>query len=265
MHRPNVSRARWLALGVVLTMITTPAAAAAATVVYLKLNVVNTSTAATGLTGRFDDRLVRLINNGTGTAAGALGAVSKSATAAAINAYNSGGGPALSLTVPPGKAPVVVSAGAGKATNLNADKLDGLDSTQLVRRPVQPWREVGTPGQPPFECQQQIETCSDNWRNFGHGYNTAAFYRDPLGVVRLKGLVEPVGVTAFNVACHGSYFFVLPPGYRPAAIVIAPTIYQDKYARIDILPTGEVSLCLPNAWNTDDWFLLDGIAFRAAP
>src|SRR5688572_16970428 len=34
-------------------------------------------------------------------------------------------GPALNLTVPAGRAPLTVSAGAGKALNLNADKLDG--------------------------------------------------------------------------------------------------------------------------------------------
>jgi hypothetical protein len=41
---------------------------------------------------------------------------------------NTGSGPALGLTVRAGKAPLVVNAKAGKATNLNADKLDGHDS-----------------------------------------------------------------------------------------------------------------------------------------
>jgi hypothetical protein len=41
---------------------------------------------------------------------------------------NNGTGPALSLEANAGRAPLVVNASAGKATNLNADKLDGKDS-----------------------------------------------------------------------------------------------------------------------------------------
>ena len=46
---------------------------------------------------------------------------------------NTGSGSALGLSVRAGKAPLVVNARAGKATNLNADKLDGLDSRQFVQ------------------------------------------------------------------------------------------------------------------------------------
>jgi hypothetical protein len=42
---------------------------------------------------------------------------------------NRGSGPALGITVRAGTAPLVVSAKAGKAINLNADKLDGHDSS----------------------------------------------------------------------------------------------------------------------------------------
>jgi hypothetical protein len=41
---------------------------------------------------------------------------------------------ALGLTVAAGHAPITVSSGAGKATNLNADLLDGRDSSAFVRR-----------------------------------------------------------------------------------------------------------------------------------
>lgn len=47
---------------------------------------------------------------------------------------NSGAGPALGLAVGAGKAPLVVNATAGKATNLNADKLDGLNSTDFYKK-----------------------------------------------------------------------------------------------------------------------------------
>jgi hypothetical protein len=42
------------------------------------------------------------------------------------------GASGVGVTVPSGKAPIKVNSAAGKATNLNADKLDGLDSTRLV-------------------------------------------------------------------------------------------------------------------------------------
>lgn len=45
---------------------------------------------------------------------------------------NNGSGPALGLTVGSGKPPLVVNADAGKATHLNADLLDGKDSTAFV-------------------------------------------------------------------------------------------------------------------------------------
>jgi hypothetical protein len=45
---------------------------------------------------------------------------------------NSGSGPALGLTVGAGEPPLVVNANAGKATHLNADQLDGKDSTAFV-------------------------------------------------------------------------------------------------------------------------------------
>lgn len=47
---------------------------------------------------------------------------------------NSGSGPALGITVPAGRAPLVVSAKAGKAVNLNADKLDGHDASYFASK-----------------------------------------------------------------------------------------------------------------------------------
>lgn len=46
---------------------------------------------------------------------------------------NNGGGPALKLEANSGKPPLVVNADAGTATNLDADKVDGLDSPALMR------------------------------------------------------------------------------------------------------------------------------------
>jgi hypothetical protein len=57
----------------------------------------------------------------------------RSNTASAVTSLiKSGAGPALQLVVPAGQPPIVVNATAGKATNLNADKLDGKDSTAFA-------------------------------------------------------------------------------------------------------------------------------------
>jgi hypothetical protein len=49
------------------------------------------------------------------------------------NTSTMAGASALGLSVASGHAPLVVSSGAGKAYNLNADKLDGIDSTGFVK------------------------------------------------------------------------------------------------------------------------------------
>jgi hypothetical protein len=60
---------------------------------------------------------------------------SANATVFSIRNTNSAGGTearGLSITVPAGRAPIVVNPGASKALNLSADKLDGLDSSAFL-------------------------------------------------------------------------------------------------------------------------------------
>ncbi len=70
--------------------------------------------------------------------ANSAGAVSKLTASIAgpalqlVNQSTASAATALSLNVASGKPPLKVNASAGKATNLNADRLDGLDSTRLV-------------------------------------------------------------------------------------------------------------------------------------
>jgi hypothetical protein len=70
--------------------------------------------------------------------ANSAGAVSKLTASIAnpalelVNQSTATAATALSLNVASGKPPLKVNASAGKATNLNADRLDGLDSTRLV-------------------------------------------------------------------------------------------------------------------------------------
>lgn len=95
------------------------------------LGVVNTVNALTTLTGSLNARLLQVTNTSTGAGAGAIGAINKGAGASTIRAQNDGNGPALGLFVTNNVPPIVTNSN-GKVTNLNADSLDGLDSSNFL-------------------------------------------------------------------------------------------------------------------------------------
>jgi hypothetical protein len=239
--RKLVSRNRAaIAVGIAIAVLSSGTAAA---VSYIVLGTTNTAGTTTTLRSSVNGTVLQISNTNStgGTSAKGIG-----------------------ITAPAGRAPIVVNSTAGKATNLNADKLDGIDSTGFVRRPVEGWHEVGTAGQPPFWCWigPVVDVCP--WQNYLGGYNTAGFYKDPLGVVRLKGLVALHGTGFGTAACDFVSVFTLPAGYRPSAATIFASLRNDTLARIDVLASGEVSICATPT-NEGDWFSLDGISFRAAP
>lgn len=84
-----------------------------------------TAVAGTGVGGVFNLGRTNKVNAQT-TLSGTTGSANLKIT-------NTGGGPALRLDVASGKAPFTLSAGAAKVVNLNADKLDGLDSTAFYK------------------------------------------------------------------------------------------------------------------------------------
>jgi hypothetical protein len=154
----------------------------------------------------------------------------------------------------------------GKAAN--SDKLDGIDSTGFVRAAVpatgalvgESWHEVSS-----FNyCKGLSPLCAGGWAYFGSPYNTPAYYKDPLGIVHLKGLVQWTASFNLGIGCDFSSFFQLPAGYRPAANVIAPTLKNDALGRVDVDADGWVTLCTSSEVTNGDWYLLDGINFRAA-
>jgi hypothetical protein len=63
--------------------------------------------------------------------AGATSKLTSSVAGATLQLLNNGTGTALNLVVPSGKAPMTVNS-SKKVANLNADELDGKDSTRLV-------------------------------------------------------------------------------------------------------------------------------------
>lgn len=98
----------------------------------LRLGLGNVINAATSWTGTVASRLVLIQNRSTEASARALQLVSAGA-ASTLHVSNTGTGPGLQIQVTAGKAPILVNSSAGKAVNLNADRLDGLDSGQFQR------------------------------------------------------------------------------------------------------------------------------------
>jgi hypothetical protein len=127
---------------------------------------------------------------------------------------------------------------------------DGSVTTSKLA-PAEAWHEVGSAGEPAFAA---------GWVNYGSGpaclnnrpCNTAAFYKDPYGVVHLKGIIKS-GNLNFSA-------FTLPEGYRPAALEVQPTISNDQ---LGILKIGADGYFDPFS-GSNAWFSLDGVTFRAA-
>lgn len=110
---------------------------------------------------------------------------------------------------------------------------------------IEPWHEVGASGEPSFQ---------NGWMNYDAvNWNSAGFYIDTSGVVRLKGIIA--GGTLNAVA------FVLPVGYRPAKRTVRSSIANGALSRVDVDTDGSVILALPN---NSAWSVLDGVDFRAA-
>jgi hypothetical protein len=199
--------------------------------------------------GGLNAKMLQLTNNSTGSSATALG-----------------------LTTPSSRPPLIVNSQA-KVANLNADKLDGIDSGGFVKsaKPApgalvgETWHEIGTAGEPALTWCHGSGGCSQGWTYFGTPYNTPGYYKDALGVVHLKGLVKWAESFQLSGSCNGWSFFQLPVGYRPAATEIRASLKDDALMRIDVAADGWVTFCDVNtSVDPGDWFLFDGISFRAA-
>lgn len=95
------------------------------------------------------------------------------------------------------------------------------------------WHEVGTAGEPSFGPNDFV--------NFGSIHNTVAFFKDPLGLVHLKGIASCLD------DCHpfpSNIIFTLPAGYHPAAQEAFPVLASvvSGLARVDVTSTGVVIL-----------------------
>lgn len=96
-------------------------------------------------------------------------------------------------------------------------------------------------------------TLQNGWVAFGAPYDSSVrYYKDNLGIVRLKGVVKS-GTTAINTV-----ILQLPVGYRPAQN-LAFSCYSSEYSKVQIDSTGQLLFIS----GTNSALSLDGITFRA--
>lgn len=112
---------------------------------------------------------------------------------------NSGSGAALGISVAAGKNPIVVNSTAGKAKNLNADRLDGIDSAQL--------RFIDIP---------VTGVVLGGSASFGTGYG-------PFAGIRLPDSATP-GLPTLSCA------FILPPTYQSGSTVTVHLLWHTTAA-----------------------------------
>jgi hypothetical protein len=122
-------------------------------------------------------------------------------------------------------------------------RIDDIESLIEALRP--------SPLQP--SCEQFIApTLINSWANFGAPWNPAGYYKDPFGIVHLRGMLKSGAVP--------SNFFVLPTGYRPTNQEIFSAPSNGAFGICVIDSAGNVGA---NAGNTA-YFSIDGLTFRAA-
>jgi hypothetical protein len=135
------------------------------------------------------------------------------------------------------------------------------------------WREVGESGQPAFATGGAAGDCL--WSNFDEpfeqNWNTAAFFKDPWGVVHIKGLVDATDGSgagcSYGFGDDDLVVFTLPAGYRPARGALFTTLANDELMRVNVLANGNVAVEQnfgPAPQNVETWLSLEGISFRAA-
>lgn len=92
------------------------------------------------------------------------------------------------------------------------------------------------------------------WSNFGGTFSPAAYFKDANGIVHLRGLIAGGQVGLTSEVC------LLDETCRPEFRVALGTICNGDFARVDVLPTGELSVM---AATSTVFVSLDGLSFRA--
>lgn len=92
----------------------------------------------------------------------------------------------------------------------------------------------------------------NSWVYYGAPYNTPGFYRDPTGVVHLRGMVKNGSLAAPA--------FTLPAGCRPEADNLLSVVSNGAFGVVTVQASGDVHMTSVNS----TYVSLDGLTFRAA-
>ena len=132
------------------------------------------------------------------------------------------------------------------------------------------FHDVGASGEPPFGNGAEGDCV---WKNYDSTtFNAAGFFKDPWGMVHLKGLVDADDSLAGDGDCDFDTLFSsdleifqLPAGYRPRKREVFVTLANNKLSRIDVRPDGVVKLegGMTDPFSAETWLALDGMTFRA--
>jgi len=126
----------------------------------------------------------------------------------------------------------------------------------------EPWHEVGTNGNPAFGLCNVVPDVA--FKNTRPGTDaTVAFYRDPFGVVHLKGSFECPGTAPTD----GYFIFHLPAGYLPAGLQWFSVSADNGPATIvaESLGTSGDLVYVNGNPGADGRVSLDGITWRCSP
>jgi hypothetical protein len=123
--------------------------------------------------------------------------------------------------------------------------------------------EKGDPGGPLIPSVEAwiALPLATGWTNLGGEYETAAYYKDPFGIVHIKGVVNHGSNRNATVA-------TLPTGYRPPLSEFFPIVNSDTFGQMRIhglgsaVGDGIMRMTSPTG-QTAGWISLDGITFRA--
>lgn len=161
---------------------------------------------------------------------------------------------------------------------------------------VEDWHVIGDPGEPDFPMGfENADGTGAEIPAWEHSPDApVAFYKDPLGVVHLRGAAVFLGAFKEELPPDPEYpqyhvyeerVFTLPEGYRPPALggwvcprSSAPEGTAGGDSEVAVLPDGRVGdyehlavrdndpgMASLGSGNIGDGLYLDGISFRAAP
>ena len=97
----------------------------------------------------------------------------------------------------------------------------------------------------------QAPALLNGWIAFDAAHNDAGYWKDPHGVVHLRGMMKNGAI--------GAAIFIMPAGYRPPRRELFATISNGALGFLYVDPTGVV---VPFT-GSNVYFAIDGVTFRA--